>query len=184
MKRNYTNIILAGGLILMAAISRIVNYEMGLWNLAPVAALGLFAGAVLNNKRYAYLFALLAMFISDAYIEFFTPMSGFYDISQFFVYGSMVIATFMGTTMKNKKALTVAGYSIGGSAIFFILSNFGTYLTGYWGYGIDGLTKTYVMAIPFAKHTFLGDLLFSGILFGGYALLQNALYSKMEKAKA
>lgn len=168
----------------MAVVARIVNFEAGIYNLAPVAALGLFAGSVLNDKKFAYLFALLAMFISDAYIQFFTPLQGFYDISQFFVYGSMMIATFMGTTMKNRKALTVAGYSVTGSAIFFILSNFGTYLTGLWGFGIDGLVTTYTMAIPFAKNTFLGDLVFSGILFGVYALLQNAFYNKMEKAKA
>lgn len=184
MKRNYTNILLAGGLILLAVTARIVNHEMGIYNLAPVAALGLFAGSVLNNKKYAYLFALLAMFISDVYIEVFTPMSGFYDISQFFVYGSMAIATLLGTTMKNRKVLTIAGYSVAGSAIFFILSNFGTFLTGYWGTGIEGLTTTYIAAIPFAKNTFIGDLVFSGMLFGAFALLQNALYGKLQKAKA
>ena len=152
MKRN--NILIAGGLILIAAIARIVNYEVEVYNLAPVAALGLFAGSVLNNKRIAYIFALLAMLISDIYIEFFTSMSGFYDISQFFVYGSMILITLMGTTLKKRNPLRIAGYSITGSAIFFILSNLGTYFTGYWGFGIEGLMTTYTAAIPFAKKHF------------------------------
>ncbi len=182
MKRN--NILIAGGLILIAAIARIVNYEVEVYNLAPVAALGLFAGSVLNNKRVAYLFTILAMLISDVYIEFFTSMSGFYDISQFFVYGSLILVTLMGTTLKKHNPLKIAGYSITGSAIFFILSNFGTYLTGYWGYGIEGLITTYTAAIPFAKNTFISDLLFSGLLFGAYTLLQHTLTNKAVKVKA
>lgn len=190
MKNNRTNILLAAGLILLAVVVRIVNYELHIYNLAPVAALGLFSGAVLKNKRIAYLLPLLAMFISDAYIQLFTPMKGFYDISQFFVYGSMAIITFMGTTMKNHKALRVAGYSIAGSAIFFVLSNFGTFLTGYWGLSFDGLVTTYLMALPFYTkegtsffaNSFLGDLIFSGILFGAYAVLKQALTSKLAKA--
>ncbi len=190
MKRNYTNILLAGGLILMAVAARIVNYELAIYNLAPVAALGLFSGAIVNNKKAAYLLPLLAMFISDAYIQLFTPMKGFYDISQFFVYGAMAIITFMGTTMKNHKPLRIAGYSVAGSFVFFVLSNFGTFLTGYWGLDMNGFVTTYLMALPFYTkegssfffNTFIGDLVFSGLLFGGYALLKNALESKAVKA--
>lgn len=191
MKRNYTNIILAGGLILLAVVARIVNYELSIYNLAPVAAIGLFSGAVLKNKKYSYLFTFMAMFISDVYIEFFTSMKGFYDISQFFVYGALLLITFMGTTMKSQKPLRIAGYSIAGSTIFFILSNFGTFLTGYWGTGVEGLTTTYLMALPFYTkmgteffvNTYIGDLVFSGMLFGAYALLQDAVSKKMTKAE-
>lgn len=190
MKNNRTNILLAAGLILLAVVVRIVNYELHIYNLAPVAALGLFSGSILKNKRIAYLLPLLAMFVSDAYIQLFTPMQGFYDISQFFVYGAMAIITFMGTTMKNNNAIRVAGYSIAGSAIFFVLSNFGTYLTGLWGYGFEGLTTTYLMALPFYTkegtsffaNTFIGDLVFSGLLFGAYAVLKQAISGKVARA--
>src|SRR5690606_16358310 len=151
---NYTNIMLAGGLILMAAVTRIAGYEMGVYNLASVAALGLFSGNVLKDKKMAYLLPLLAMFVADAYIQYMhvafgRPMKGFYDISQFFVYGAMAIITFMGTKMKDRKVLTIAGYSVAGSLVFFVLSNFGTFLTGLWGLSIDGLVTTYLMALPF-----------------------------------
>ena len=174
----------------MAVVVRIVNYELHIYNLAPVAAIGLFSGAILKNKKAAYLLPLLAMFVSDTYIQFFTPMKGFYDISQFFVYGAMAIITFLGTTMKNQRPLRVAGYSIAGSAIFFILSNFGTFLTGYWGLDFQGLVTTYLMAIPFYTkegtsffaNTFVGDLVFSGLLFGAFAVLKNAVTGKVARA--
>lgn len=195
MKSNYTNILLAGGLILMAAVTRIAGYEMGIYNLASVAALGLFSGNVLKDKKLAYLLPLLAMFIADAYIQYMhvvygNSMKGFYDISQFFVYGAMVVITFLGTRMKDRKALRIAGYSIAGSLVFFVLSNFGTFLTGLWGLNIEGLTTTYLMALPFYTkegtqfffNTFLGDMVFSGILFGAYAILKQAVESKVAKA--
>lgn len=188
--KNNRNILLVAGIILLAVVIRIVNRELHIYNLAPVAALGLFSGATLKNKRVAYLLPLLAMFISDAYIHFFTPMQGFYDISQFFVYGAMALITFMGTTMKSQKPLNIAGYSIAGSTIFFVLSNFGTFLTGYWGLDMNGFITTYLMALPFYTtegtnfffNSFVGDLVFSGLLFGAYAVLKPATQGTLAKA--
>jgi hypothetical protein len=50
---------------------------------------------------------------------------------------------------------------------------------GYYGISFHGLATTYLMAIPFYTPTgtsmflnsFVGDLMFSGILFGSYALV-------------
>lgn len=190
MKRNYTNILLAAGLILLAAASRIINQEAGLYHLAPVAALGLFSGAVVKDKRLAFLFTLLAQFISDAYIQVFTHMQGFYGISQVFTYAGMLLVTLLGTKMGQVRPLKIAGYSIAGSAIFFLVSNFGVYLQGYYGLDLNGLKTTFVMALPFYTtfgtqlfiNSFVGDLVFSGILFGAYFMLQPVLKPKTQKA--
>ena len=40
---------------------------------------------------------------------------------------------------------------------------------------IEGLIACYVAAIPFFGNTVLGNLLFSGLLFGGWAIAQNKL---------
>jgi hypothetical protein len=192
MKRNYTNILLAAALILLAAVSRIINQEAGLYHLAPVAALGLFSGAVVKDKRLAFLFTLLAQLISDTYIAMFTNMQGFYGISQLFTYAGMMLVTLLGTKMGQPKALKVAGYSIAGSALFFIVSNLGVYAHGFYGYDVNGLLTTYMMALPFYTsfgtelfiNSFVGDLVFSGILFGAYHMLQTSLHAKAQKAKA
>lgn len=192
MKRNTVNIILAGGLILLAVAARIVNAEMKIYHLAPVAALGLFAGSIVKDKKFAYIFALLAMFISDLYIELFSPWDGFYGVSQVFTYGGMALVTLLGTKMKQPRALKVLGFSLAGSAIFFIVSNIGVWLQGWYGTDFAGLVKTFTMALPFYTkqgqelfiNSFVGDLLFNGLLFGSYALLTQAIYGKLTKAKA
>lgn len=187
MKRNIP-IFIAIGLILMTAVARIANHELHIYNLAPAGAIGLFGGAVLQNKRLAFIMPLLAMLLADVYIELFTtnPLQrGFYGIEQVFVYASLAVATLVGMTMKKINPTRVLGYSLTGSAIFFVLSNFGSFVSGMYGYSFAGLVKTYVMAIPFASNTFGSDLIFSSILFGSYYLLQQTVTaSEPVKVKA
>ena len=69
MKRNYT-ILLAAGLIIITAAMRIFNAEMHIYNIWGVTALGLFSGAMVKDKRVAFLFTLLAQLSSDLYSSF------------------------------------------------------------------------------------------------------------------
>ena len=195
MKR--TNIILAVVLILAATLIRIFNQEMHWYNLAPLASLGLFSGAIIKDKRLAFSITLVAQFISDIYIGLFTQYQGFYGVDQFFVYGGMLLVTLLGTGMGQPKALKVFGYSILGTAIFFLVSNFGVWVKievtgdifGY-GTGLKGLGTTFLMALPFYSkmgttlffNSFLGDIVGSGVLFGAYALLRQPIASRLEKA--
>ena len=171
----------------MAATARIVNHEMHLYNFAPVAAIGLFGGAVLKNRKLAFMMPLLALFIGDLYIELFTtnPLQrGFYGVEQIFVYGGMFLVTLLGLQMKNIKAAKILGFSLSGSVIFFVLSNFGSFMSGMYGYSFEGLTTTYIMAIPFFKNTLLGDLVGNSLLFGSYFLLQQAFTNKTVDLRA
>ena len=182
MKRNYTNIILAVSLILIAAFARIANREMHLYNLAPIAAIGLFSGAILKDKRFAYIIPLLAMLIADTYFQLFTRVQGFYGQEQWFVYGGMILVTLLGTKMGKISGLKVVGFSLTGSAVFFIVSNFGSFLSGMWGTGFDALVTTYTMALPFFRNTVAGDLLGSVLLFSAYFLVQRSFSTHTEKA--
>ncbi|OJW81301.1 MAG: hypothetical protein BGO69_04345 [Bacteroidetes bacterium 46-16] len=195
MKR--THIILAILLILLATALRIVNQEMHWYNLAPLASLGLFSGAIIKDKRIAFSITLIAQFISDIYIALFTQYQGFYGVDQFFVYGGMVMVTLLGTGMGQPKALKVLGYSIAGSAIFFLVSNFGVWVKieatgdifGY-GTGLKGLGTTFLMALPFYSkmgttlffNSFIGDIVGCSVLFGAYALLKQPLSTRLQKA--
>lgn len=175
MKTN--TLILVLTFILASAALRVINAEYHVYNLIPIAAMGIFSGSVLSNKRLAYMIPLGAMLLSDLGLELFTTMQGFYGISQVVNYAALVLVTFMGTALHNRKVLNILGYTLSGSLVFFILSNFGTYLSGYYGYGLSSLVTCYTMAIPFYKsematsffmNSLLGDLLFSGLAFGAY----------------
>lgn len=188
MKRNYS-ILLAAGLILIGAASRIVNYELGLFNLAPVAAIGLFSGAVIKDKRISYIVPLLSLLFADLYIELFTSLSGFYGIQQVFVYGAMAMITLLGTKMKNLEnskpshyTMNVLGFSVMSSVLFFVVSNFGSFMYGMYGMDLNGLITTYVMAIPFYKNSFASDMIGCGLFFGAYYMVQRAMLARTQRA--
>lgn len=179
-------------MILLAAISRVIPHA---YNFTPMVAIALFGGAMLRKNWQAYLVPLAAYFISDVMISLFGG-NGFYGVTQLFVYGGMLLVAALGTTMGKPKALKILGYSLGGSAIFWIISNFGVWFANYIAVGSPthetGLTlgMTYLRALPFYNvysnelffGAFAGDLFYSIILFGVYALAQKSIpalrYSK------
>lgn len=184
MNKQTVKILIVTAIILITALMRVINNELHIYNLVPVAALGIFSGSVLKNKYQAYLIPLFAMLLSDIGIAVFTNMKGFYGISQFVNYAALALVTFMGTYLTKRNAVNITGYSISGSLLFFLLSNFGTFLSGYYGYSFTGLTECFTMAIPFYKsemantffiNSFMGDLCFSYIAFGIYFLAKQRI---------
>lgn len=169
-------------MILLAAFSRVIPHP---YNFTPLVAMALFGGAMFDGKWKAYLIPLAAYLISDLFF-FAIGQPGFYGLTQLFVYGAMILVTALGTTMGKPRVIKVLGYSLGGSAIFWIISNFGVWAANYLAAGTSihetGLTLgvTYLRALPFYNMysnqlffgAFLGDLFYSGLLFGIYALAQ------------
>jgi len=161
-------------IVLLTAAFRIFNAEAHIYNMVPVAAIGLFSGSILSQKRWSYIIPLAAMFISDIGISMVTSMPAFYGVSQIMNYAALALVTWMGTHLVKRNAISVLGYTLSGSLVFFVLSNLGTFLGGYYGYSVQGFTQCYIMAIPFYKNefatqlflnSFLGDMLFSGAAF-------------------
>lgn len=197
MNQNKFSFFLALGLILLAVVSRLINAQMHLYHFTPVIALGLFSGSVIRDKKYSFLFSIMALLISDLFFQLFTSTPGFYGIEQFFVYGAVILVTFTGQFLKKRSLINVAGFSILSSMLFFTFSNFGVWMAiefgrvdlyGY-GKGFSGLFQTFIAALPFYKSqtatelfslSLVGDLLFSGLFFGCFSLVNN-WYFKVNK---
>jgi hypothetical protein len=164
-----------GILVLAAAMSRLIPHPM---NFAPIAAMGIFGGAILKDKKYAYALPLVALFISDAVIEATTGW-GFYGVTQFYVYGATLLVTFLATFMKKTNAANVIGHALSGAVLFFAISNFGVWMEGlmYPKTG-EGLLACYAAAIPFFKNTVLSNLVYCGLLFGSYSLINQTYFKK------
>lgn len=187
MKRINSDILIAIFLVLIASAARVVNQGFNLHNFVPIAAISLFSGAVLKEKRtLAFLVPLLGQFLADVYFQFFTYVPGFYQLSsQLLNYTGIVAATALGVFfMKQTKPLSVLGFTLGASGTFFILSNLGFFVEGWNGYTFSGLVKTYVDAIPFYQNSFIADMAGSVLLFGGYAVTRKALMARATEVRA
>ncbi|MBU3677699.1 MAG: hypothetical protein FGM54_11055, partial [Chitinophagaceae bacterium] len=160
--------------MLLSAAWRVINAHMAWYHLVPMAALGLFTGSILNNNRWAFLMPLAGMFLSDIGLSLFTNIPGFYGLSQVVNYAALAAVVVLGKQLQQRNAIKIGAYSIAGTLLFFIISNFGTYLSGYYGYSLANLRECYIMAIPFYKNEFAtslflnsmqSDLIFSFVLF-------------------
>jgi hypothetical protein len=186
MKLNRSTIIVFLLILISAALYRIIpNRPFGF---APQMSMALLGGAVIKDKKWAFILPVLSLFISD--LIFYglnaaglTDMLGFYD-GQWAIYLAFILITAFGFLMKRISVLNVAAFSVAGSVIFFLISNFITWKVGQ-GFArpqtFEGLMLCYGDGIAFyrqfglingfAGNFILGDLIWSFILFGSYSLI-------------
>lgn len=182
MKKNTISMpLIAGGLILAAALSRLVPHP---YNMSPIAAMALFGGAVLTNRRAAIGVPLAALLVSDLCFQWFTQTPGFYGWGQVVDYSAFAAIALLGMTMPSRKASWVLGYSLISSILFFAVSNLGTWMfaggVAPYTHNTQGLVNTYVLAIPFFGNTVAGDLLYNGLLFGAFGLIRHLVAKRSQ----
>jgi len=167
----------------MLLVVSIVRFFPHLANLTPLAAIALFAGVQIRNGKMAFLTPMVIWLLSDVGLEIMYHLGlraypGFYPY-MISVYISFALIVLIGRLIRNKiNPLTVISGALGGSLVFFIVSNFGVWLleaemmyTNDW----NGLVNCFVAAIPFYKNAVLGDLLYSTVLFGGFYFLERKI---------
>lgn len=145
--------------IIAAVILRLLPH---LPNFAPIAAMALFGGTYLN-KKYALIVPLAAMIISDIFIGFYNPWI------MMSVYGSFLLIGLIGLYLKNHKTIpNIIGASLIGSVGFFLITNFAVWAVpgSFYPHTLQGLLNSYMMGLPFFRHTLMGDLFYTGAIFG------------------
>ena len=165
-------------LVLLAAASRWLPHPP---NFTPLMAMALFSGALFRNWRWAIAVPILAMVISDWGL-------GFHD-QMLPVYLSLAVAVGLGRWVGSRgeglnslaKRLPVGILS--SSLVFFLVSNFLVW-TNWKMYPMNfaGLVECYVMAIPFFHAEVLGNLFYSGVLFGAWAVARKLAPAQLTNA--
>ncbi len=158
MKQQRTEFFLALTLIAIGVAMRFLPHPA---NVAPIAAVALFSGVYLK-RWYAFAVPLVAMVASDAVIGFHSTIA--------FTWGSFLLAGVIGWRIRRRKnASTIVLGSLGASVLFYLITNFGVWaMTPLYAKTGAGLWQSYIMAVPFFRNTLLGDLLYTGALFGLY----------------
>ncbi len=177
MKQRTTLLLIAMVMIVAAALSRVAFYPL---NFSPVIAMALFGGAIIKDKKLAFILPLLAMFISDVLFEVTGIADGFWGWGQLVGYGILALITVFGFNLKKISALNVAGFSVASSLIFFFLSNSSVWIFDTTTYTNDfsGWASCLAAGIPFLKNGMAADLVYSIVFFGGYYLLEKFAFQK------
>lgn len=182
-------------LILATVLLRLIPH---LPNFAPITAAALFAAAYLP-KKYAFIVPILSVMISDYLLLYISPFSNpIVDLSTFhpltdalhtssyYVWASFAISGLIGLLLSRKQRFTrVASISFLASLQFFLITNFAAWIgSNMYAPNISGLTASYAAGLPFFGYTFAGDLFYSMLFFGLYALVVKQKFAAPHKTLA
>tara|TARA_B100000700_G_scaffold323141_1_gene426268 strand:- start:3575 stop:4105 length:531 start_codon:yes stop_codon:yes gene_type:complete len=154
--------IFAISLILILVLSRLIPHPP---NFTPIVAVAIMSGYLFKNIYISFAVLITSMLLADAFIGFYKNM--------FFVYFSLILISYIFYKISsniNSKNLFI--FSLLGTIVFFIISNFGVWILGGLGpnnlpydKNLNGLLECYILAIPFIKNTMLSTLVFT---YGAY----------------
>ncbi len=156
-------------LTILGVIGRLIPHP---WNFTPIGALGLFAGANCS-PRIAWLVPLAALAIGDLIIGSFSNLVGVYaPVMVLCVYLGFLAGPLFGRLLlaRKRSVLRVGSAVVITTTIFFVVSNFGVWLT-YHPRTWAGFVECYTLAIPYYGGTLLGDAIYATILFGGHEIV-------------
>lgn len=169
--------------VVLAALARLVPHPP---NFAPVCALALFGAVTLTPRWLGLALPLAAMILSDVLLQITTQLgvldgwlargTGFHQW-MLVVYLGVAAVAGLGMLVRGRRWEWVPFAAVGGSVVFFVVTNLAVWAEGFVGGPLamypptwEGLVACFEAALPFYRMTLLGDLFYCGVLFGGLAL--------------
>jgi len=142
------------GIFIVLAASRFVPHPP---NFTSLIALSFYVPALLGLRYLPIL--ILSFIITDLFI-------GFHGVA-FFTWGSVILIGLFSKYFAKSILFRVSGALIG-SCVFFLVTNFGIWSQGSYGYNFESFILCYTLAIPFFTYNAISTFIFSGIIEGVY----------------
>lgn len=142
-------------------------------NFTPVAAVGLFAGVYLR-KGWAMWLPIAGMVLSDLFLD------GYSWRGRVIVYGAFFLTGIIGRLISRHDFFNKEGKvgskivrgifgTLSAAILFFLITNnIFLYTPAMYSMDFSGMMQSYMMGLPFFRYQILGDLIYSGALFGVY----------------
>jgi hypothetical protein len=138
------------GILIALSVTRFIPHPP---NFTSLIALSFYVPIIFGLKFIPAL--IICYVLTDFFI-------GFHSVS-LFTWGSVALIGLMSVHF-NKGILNRFFGVFSGCLVFFIISNFGVWSLGSYGYNFSGLLSCYVLAIPFFGYTLISSLIFSTII--------------------
>ena len=140
------------GIFLALAASRFFPHPP---NFTSLLALSFYVPAILGIRFLPAL--VFSFFVTDLII-------GFHGTT-LFTWGSVILIGFLSKFFISNITTRISG-ALAGALLFFIITNFGVWSMGSYGYTIDGFVLCYTLAIPFFAYSMISTFIFSAIIEG------------------
>ena len=138
------------GIFLALAASRFIPHPP---NFTSLIALSFYLPALLGVRFIPAL--ILSFIITDFLIGFHATI--------LFTWGSVIIIGLLSKYFVFSIYKRISGALIG-ACIFFLITNFGVWSFGSYGYDLNGLILCFTLALPFFGYTLISTLLFSAVI--------------------
>jgi hypothetical protein len=161
----WMDVALMAFLIAIDVAARLLPHAPGF---LPVAASGFFAARMLRIAPLAIVVPVLGMILSDV------ALPGEDWRIQAVGFAAIAIPALAGIATRRWPGIVPAVATVAVSSfLFWLLSNGAVWVfSGMYPLNLSGLAQCYVAAVPFLEKTVMGDLLWTGVLFGGAWLVQ------------
>ncbi len=145
---NYLKISL--GIFLILSASRFIPHPP---NFTSLLALSFYIPVMLGYRYVPALIICLAL--TDIIIGFHNTL--------LFTWGSIMFIGLISNYFKQNIFKRMSGALLG-ALIFFIVTNFGVWSLGYYGYSFENFITCYTLALPFFAYSLISTFIFSGII--------------------
>lgn len=177
MSNSTKNLLLIVGLVMLVAAMRLIPHP---YNFTPVVAICLFSVAVIKHNTLKFVIPALAILYSDVLLEM-NNGYGFHSGTGivYLAFAAILIGGFF--LLKKMDWKKVVAGSLLASFAFFLITNFALFYPvalvnnpslGQYTHDFSGIMSSYTAGLPFFRNMLLGDLFYTGVLFGLYALAQ------------
>ena len=164
-------------IIMIAAVARLFPHP---WNCTPIAAMALFGGVYFKDKRTAFIVTIVALIVTDILTmlfinnKFTTISQSLFSWLELSIIFSFSFAVVLGIIIRKKtNIITVAGASIISTTLFFLITNFVCWIgSTIYPQTMQGLLTCYDAGLLFYRNNLIGDLVYSGLLFGSFYLIR------------
>ena len=138
------------GIFIAICVSRFIPHPP---NFTSLIALSFYVPALLGRK---YIPAIILSFA-------FTDIIIGYHTGTHWTWGSVLIIGLMSQYFTKNLNWRLSGALLG-ACIFFLITNFGVWSLGGYGYNLEGIILCYTLALPFFAQTVTATLIFSFII--------------------
>lgn len=158
------------GIFLVLASSRLIPHPP---NFTSLMALSFYVPVLLGLRYIPSL--LIAFVLTDFIIG--------YHSGTHWTWGSVLIIGLISQYFSKNIILRLVG-ALAGAFIFFLITNFGVWTSGMYGYTINGLLNCFVLAIPFFTYSLISTLIFSVLIETCYNIYKNRIQDKKTAIKS
>ena len=143
-------LVISVGIFLSLAASRFIPHPP---NFTSLIALSFYVPVILGISYIPVL--IISFAITDIVIG--------YHTGTFFTWGSVFLIGLISQFFAKTLIFRMSGALIG-ALIFYIITNFGVWVSGMYSLTLSGLVTCYTLAIPFFAYSIISTIIFSSLI--------------------